>query len=368
MVVVLAGLVLGVLVMVHVASCVGVGLRVWSARRRTPGAAPPAVTILRPVCGLENHLEETLRTSFRLSASWHETIFCAPREDDPAVPVVRRLIARHPDADARLLVGEERVGAGRNPKLDNLAKGWRAARHDVVVMADSNVRLPRDCLERLWSAWGPDTGLVSAPAIGADPDGAWAELECAFLNTYQARWLLAADSLGLAYAQGKIMTMRRSDIERAGGYGVLARDIAEDSAATKAIRALGKSVKLATFTLPQPLGRRTLGVVWVRQVRWARLRRAAFPVPFALEILSGPLAPFALACGLALSGALHPGWLAALALVWYGAEAWLAILARWRMGLFAPAFWILRDLLLPWLWISGWAASGYHWRGTRVDV
>jgi Glycosyl transferase family 21 len=94
-------------------------------------------------------------------------------------------------------------------RTNNVLKGWRAARHDWIVIADSNVLMPRDYIDRLFASWRADTGLVASPPIGCRPQGLWAELECAFLNTYQARWQYLADALGFGFARGK--TMRASD-------------------------------------------------------------------------------------------------------------------------------------------------------------
>ena len=131
------------------------------------------------------------------------------------VPLVERLIAAHPGAAARLLVGDDRISG--NPKLNNLAKGWAAARHDWIVMTDSNVELPPDYLAILFARWTPGTGLVSSPPAGTRPEGFWAALEAAFLNTYQARWQLAADQIGLGFAQGKNLFWRRDILDDAGG-------------------------------------------------------------------------------------------------------------------------------------------------------
>jgi ceramide glucosyltransferase len=108
----------------------------------------PGLTLIRPVCGLENHIAETLGSTFRLDYPAYEIIFCVSHANDPAVPLIRRLIAQHPAAQARLMIGSERISD--NPKLNNLAKGWWAARHDWVLMADSNVLLPADCVARLF--------------------------------------------------------------------------------------------------------------------------------------------------------------------------------------------------------------------------
>src|SRR5262245_62291758 len=106
-------------------------------------------------------------------------------------------------------------------------------------MGDSNVVMPRGYIGRLLAAWRADTGVVSSPPAGCRPQGFWAELECAFLNTYQLRWQYAAAAIGLGFAQGKSMLYRRSQIERAGGIRLLTTEPAEDEATTKAVRELG---------------------------------------------------------------------------------------------------------------------------------
>ena len=172
-----------------------------------------------------------------------------------------------------------------------MLKGWRAAANDRIVMADSNVLMPRDYMQRLLATCRPDTGMVSAPPIGSHPRGFWAQMECVFLNTYQARWQYTADTIGLGFAQGKTLFYRRSDIEAAGGLRALAAEAAEDAASTKIMRASGKRVRLVDAPFEQPLGERERGDVWDRQVRWARLRRDSFRAFYCLEIASGAVLP-----------------------------------------------------------------------------
>ena len=195
------------------------------------GETLEGISIVRPVCGLENFTEETLLSGFRLEYPDYEILFCVAQPSDPVIPLVRRLIELHPHVPARLLIGNECVSA--NPKLNNVVKGWIAASHPWIVMADSNVLMPPDYLHRLLESWRPDTGLVSSPAIGCAPGNVWAELECAFLNTYQARWQGFADSIGLGFAQGKTMLFRRAILESAGGIRALGLESAEDAASTE---------------------------------------------------------------------------------------------------------------------------------------
>jgi ceramide glucosyltransferase len=184
--------------------------------------------------------------------------------------------------------------------------------------------MPPDYVQRLLAGWRPETGVLCAPPIACSVVGFWAELECAFLNGYQARWQYAADSVGMGFAQGKTMLMRRSDLAGAGGIQVLAGEIAEDAAATKLVRRMGLRAALVDVPFGQPLGARTARQVWDRQTRWARLRRMSFPGLFAAEIFAGSLLPLAAAAWVADTLELPTAALqAALAALWLGRRCWL---------------------------------------------
>src|SRR4029077_8674075 len=199
---------------VHIAS---IAIAICRLRRKSLGDVPrqelAAVSLVPPLCGLDNYAADTLRSTFDLDDPHYEILFCVASANDPVVPLVEALIAEHGGANARLLIGDDRVSG--NPKLNNVVKGWRA-----------------------------DTGLVASPPVGCRPQGIWAELECAFLNTYQARWQYVIDSFGCGFAQGKTMLWRRADLERAGGIAALGKEVAEDAAATKIVRGAGLKVRL----------------------------------------------------------------------------------------------------------------------------
>lgn len=332
-----------------------------------PLSSLPPVSILRPVRGIDPFDDLTLRSGFELAYGHYELILCCADADDPIVPVIGRLIAEYPHVDAKLLVGQD--SSSSNPKLNNLVKGWRVARYAWVVMADSNVLMPRDYLQRLLAGWRADTGLLCAPPIGCMPDGFWAEVECAFLNTYQARWQYGADTVGLGFAQGKTMLWRRVDLERAGGIRALGAEIAEDAAATKVVRRAGKRVRLVDRAFGQPLGRRTALQIWSRQARWAKLRRATFPLFFLPEVLSGIAAPLAAAAFAAeVFEVSSLGVVLTLAATWYGCEAALARSAGWHMSLVSPLAWIARDAILPALWVHAWFGNSFSWRGNDMTL
>jgi ceramide glucosyltransferase len=350
----------------HAAS-IALAMRRVARGRRRPGPRPPAgVSILRPLCGLEYRIEETLASSFQIDHPNYEVIFCVAAADDPVAPIVRRLIREHPEVPARFLVGGE--GGGPNPKLDNLMKAWDVASHDWIVLADSNVLIPPDYLDRLFARWTERCAFVCSPPVGIDVQGCAAELEAAFLNTFQARWQLAVDELGFGFVQGKTLLLRRSELAREGGLAALAREVAEDAAATKIARLRGREVRAVDKPSPQPLGRRGLAGVWQRQLRWARLRRLSFPGFFCAELPAGGVFPFLLAGSLATNGVLPWGSVAGMMLAWYGAEALLARAFGWPLRARSPLFWIARDLLLPVLWAYAWVSNGYEWRGNPVDL
>jgi ceramide glucosyltransferase len=341
--------------------------RIRSSKLSNHQATSGPVSIIRPVCGLEYFDELTLGTTFKINYPEYEILFCCAKESDAAVPLVRRLIAENTEIPARLLIGDDRPSA--NPKLNNIVKGWNSARYDWVIIADSNVLMPTSYVSDLLGGFDLKTGLVCSPPIGSRPIGIWAELECAFLNGYQARWQYAADTIGFGFAQGKSMLWQRRVLDASGGIEMLGAEIAEDAVATKIVRSHGLSVRLVDRPFEQPLGPRRPQQVWDRQVRWARLRRATFPVYYIPEALTGAAVPIAAGVFAAQSHDVNPlGVFISLFAVWYGIEAALTLAAGWHLSRISPIVWALRDLLLPLLWIKGWTGNTFTWRGNNMSV
>lgn len=340
-------------------------LAIVVCRRSGAPAAPsrrPPFTLVRPLRGLETYSRRTLASSFAIDYPEYEILFCIADADDAAGPLARQLIADNPQRPARLLVGEEALSA--NPKLNNMAKGFREARHDLVVFADSNVLLPADYLDRLAERMDAGAGMVTAPPVGHLPQGVQADIECAFLNTFQARVQYAIDHLGFGFAQGKTLCFHRADLER-GGLERLASEPAEDAAATKLMRERGKRIRLAG-PFAQLIGTRTWAQVWGRQVRWARLRRASFPLLYAPEILAGALPPMLAATTAALALDLNaPAVAACFLALWYAPEIALANAAGWPFSLLAAG---LRDLLLPAVYAAGWFGREFEWHGRKLTA
>ena len=335
-----------------------------SRKVRTATALPP-VTVVRPLCGVETFSRRTIHAAFALDYPQFELLFCVARGDDAVVAMVEAAIAANPQVSARLLVGNDLISG--NAKLNNMVKGWREAAYPWIAFIDSNVLVPPAVIRNIVGAWGDDTGLVTAPPVGILPDGVGAWLECAFLNTYEARWQYVMDAFGAGYAQGKTLFYRKVDLDRSGMRD-LAAEPAEDAASTKMVRNLGLRVRLAPPS-PQPLGAREIKEVWGRQLRWARLRRATFPWEFLPEILSGTVIPaISVAAACLVTGAPLAPWLAAYLVAWYGAELALAAGCRWPLGAASLPTLVARDLLLPALWVGAFTGSSYTWQGNAVTM
>ncbi|MCJ8518897.1 ceramide glucosyltransferase [Pseudorhizobium tarimense] len=345
-----------------------------AAFRLSPkGSAPlldgqqPFVSIVIPLRGIENFTPETLASSFALDWPSYELIFCVADEHDPIIPVIRNAMAAHPAVRARVLVGDDRVSA--NPKLNNCVKGWHAAEAEWVILADSNVLMPRHYIQHLHAAWRSNTGLVCSTPLGSRPDGFWAEVECAFLNTHQARWQYTGEALGFGFAQGKSMLWRKPMLDAAGGIQMLGEEIAEDAAATKLVNRLGRKVHLVAWPFEQPLGRRSLEEIWSRQSRWARLRRVTFPFYFALEILVGALPPLLVGFAAAAAAEMNLAAVAAAILAAiYLPEIGLAAMKRWRLSWLTLPSLLARDLIMPMIWTRSWLSGSFEWRGNTMMI
>jgi ceramide glucosyltransferase len=325
------------------------------------------VSLVIPIAGLERSEIETALSAFDIRYPDLELLFCAFDEDEPRLASLRRRIAASPHVKAKLLVGRAHVSA--NPKLDNIEKGWTAAQAELIAVVDGNVAFPPDLIDRLLAVWDASTGLSSSPSIGVEPSGLWAEVECAFLNTFHARWQLSADCFGGGFANGKAMLFRRDLLANRGGFRGLSFDIAEDSAATKLVREANLKVRLVDRPFEQLLGRRSMAQVWRRQLRWAQLRRQSFPFVFLWECLTTSATPLLSGLGVAILAGWPVGWtLLGIAAVWYGVEAVLALAVGWPWSPVSFVAYIIRDGMALAIWPIALAKNRYIWRGNFIDM
>jgi ceramide glucosyltransferase len=316
-------------------------------------------SVLRPLHENEPFLERTLESSFHLRGDY-EVIFCAESLRLDAVTLATRLCREHPEIPSRIVAGPQNDMS--NPMLNNLYKAWSVARGEWVLMVNSNVLLTPDAFERVEKAWRiAGTGIVSGPAVGACPGNFWAEVECAFLNTYQAKWAMLSERIGYGFCQGKVIFTDKARLEGWGGLAVLDVEPAEDSAATKLVRRHGLKVRYPRPLFEQALGARSFSAVWHRQLRWARLRRATFPIPYALEFVT-TLIPVMIVAW------FYPFATMSLTALCYLGELYLARAMGWHSSVWSLPAMIVRDLLLLGIWVGGWFSNRFQWGGHDLSL
>lgn len=242
------------------------------------------ISILKPLKGVDEGLRENIESFFRIDYPLFEIIFCIADNDDPALPLVREMMAKYSEVDARIYMGESRVGP--NPKVNNMLSGYEDAKYDLVLISDSNVRVRSDYLKRLVpNAIGEDIGLVTAIVAGVGAKSFGGIMEAASLNGFVARGMAMAFFAGKPCVVGKSMLFSRKAAARFGGLRILGRYLAEDFMAGEAMGQLGLKVILTQDPVEQYIGKYTVSQYWSRHLRWGRIRKAQAPLIFPFELL-----------------------------------------------------------------------------------
>ncbi|WP_435017706.1 ceramide glucosyltransferase [Tundrisphaera sp. TA3] len=341
----------------------------WVTRRRRglPDWTPP-VTILKPLKGLDEDLEGNLRSFFRLDYPVYQLLFCVADPDDPAIPLVQRLLREFPDQDARLIVGCPRFGL--NPKVESLAAMERARRHDTILISDSNVRArPSYLQETACYLADPGVGLVTNLFAGTGEEQAGAALENLQLNGIVAGGVATASLLGITCVVGKSMLMPARVLEAIGGFASVRNLLAEDQAIGIRVRKAGYSIRLSHHVVENPNHTRSFRWFLNRHSRWFKIRRRLAPATFVIEP-SFNLATVGVVWALAGDGS-GLAWTGLFGFVGLG-MARDAIQAKRLRGTFpSPRHLLLsplKDLFLLPVWFDALLNRRIQWRGNRFLV
>jgi ceramide glucosyltransferase len=344
----------------------------WRVRRR-PVAAPEGaasevepVSVLKPVAGIDDGLEAHLRTFFAQDYPRYEIVFGVQGEEDPALELVRRLIRDHPDVDARVVVHDG--GRGINPKVSNLRAMLTQARHDLVVVSDSNIRVHTSYLREMQAEMSrPRVGLVTSLFAGVGERTLGALVENAHLNsTVVAGVVVPSEVFAHPVAVGKSMMFRRSLIDKFGGLESVAYVLAEDYVIGRMFHEAGFAVRLCSIPVMNVNAHCTLSAFFRRQLRWNMIRLRLQPFAFVLEPLTVPLFTAAIVLLLGAPPWWTLGWAVVVTAVRDAAQ-W--ILMRGRQGLLRALLVIpLRELLVLAVWIATFPKRHVTWRGRRVRV
>jgi ceramide glucosyltransferase len=324
-------------------------------------------SIVAPMVGARDASPAYVRRLAELSRSGAEVLICVTTEHDEAVGRTR---AEWPDAP--ILVGSDDTF---NPKLNNVRKGLEAASRPVVALCDAGIDLTLSELTAAAAHLSDKVGLVLALKVGDRPENFAAEMECSYINGHQARFLKAADRLGMPVASGGVTILTRDVLERIGGHQGFLNYLADDYSVVRMVRdRLGQTTWLARVMPRLLVGGRRWQDVWRRQVRWGSTRLKLSPEVRALVLLEPAIGWLASALALAvalLAVGAAPIWLAlAVALhtvAWLTAEAWF--LAGHGLP-FGPRAWaaaLTREALVPLLATQAWLGRNrIDWRGTNL--
>ena len=238
----------------------------------TPTARPP-ISILKPLCGLDDRLMQNLATFAALPYPTYEVLLGVRDVDDAAYPTALAVARRWP---LRFRVVVQSGEPGLNPKVNQLMTLARAARNDLLVISDSNTRVPPGYLDEIAALLQDEgVGLVTHPIVGQGDDQYGARLGSALDNIHLGGSITPALTtakvvFGKDYVVGKSMALRWSDVRALGGFGVVKDVLAEDFVLGRLIpEKLGKRVVLARSVVRCVSQRRTVGSFVKRYARWS---------------------------------------------------------------------------------------------------
>lgn len=329
----------------------------------------PGVSILKPLCGVDDGLEESLAGFAALDYASYEVLLGVRSRRDPAWRLACDAARRWPD---RFRVLVQRGEPGLNPKVNQLITLARAARHDLLVVSDSNVRVDREYLREIAAHLEDEgVGLVTHAVVGVGEDRLGSLLDHLHLAGSIAPGVVAAKRIaGRDIVVGKSMALRRRDLDALGGFEAVKDVLAEDYVLGLMVGdVLGKRVAIGCRPIENVSARRTVSDFVSRYRRWAVLQRQAVgPVAYCGQLLLNPVLLGAAALLAERTLAALAGFAATCALK-TGLDAASARALRpggFRVAQLAAV--PLKDLVFGAAWAYGLVRSDVEWRGNRLHV
>jgi ceramide glucosyltransferase len=237
-----------------------------------PAGAPPdftpPVSILKPIRGLDRETYENYASFCRQDYPDFEILFCVTDDQEPAIPVIEKLIRDFPERSIRLLVGSEPLGA--SDKVNKLCRMVREARHDIVIVSDSDVRVAPGFLRAVVAPFSdPKVGGVTCLYRGLTDDSFAADLEALgnsadFAPGVLVAWLFG----GLNFMLGAVMVTTKKHLGEIGGFELLVDYFCDDYELGNCIAARGHRVELSRFPVDIVYPRETMGDAFRHQLRW----------------------------------------------------------------------------------------------------
>jgi len=365
----LATAVLAILLAGSLVYCVLVVVAARSySRVKTPAAGLlPPISIVKPLCGFDEGLEENLRSFFVQDYPNFEVILGVHRADDSAAAVALALIREYAGrVDARLVVtGESSIP---NAKAYSLNRLVREARYDLLVMSDSDILCRPDLLKILAAEMQDQrVGLITCPYRAVAGASLWSRLEAIGMNTELLGGVVVARMIeGMKFALGCTLAVRRSVLEEMGGFAYLQNFLAEDFIIGRRADELGHQVLLSSSLIQHRIGSQRMLPNLSHRLRWARSTRRSRPMGYWGQIFTYPL-PIALT----LFTLRHSAWPVVLFTLALRSGAAVAT-ARFLLKdpLFRRQWWLLpiQDVLGFFVWMGGFLGDTIIWRNRKCTV
>ena len=325
---------------------------------------PPA-TILKPLCGAEPALYEHLRSFCEQHYPSWQVVFGVRDPHDPALEVVHRLRSEFPQLDLQIAINSAQHGI--SSKVSNLVNMMPLARHDYIVIADSDIRVGPDYLERVIAPLLDErVGIVTCLYRGCPRPGFWSLLASIFINEWfvpSVRVLALSGSR--AFAFGATIALRRATLARVGGFAVIADQLPDDYRLGELTRRVGLRTVLSVVEVETCVDEADLGELVRHQLRWLRTIRTVRPIGYALAVVSFGLPLAIIGCLLAGASA------ATLAMLAVTAIARLMIHSAPRNSYSLPGqlgLAALSDMLGFVLFCWSFAGRRVHWRDARYLI
>jgi len=349
-----------------------VALALWQLRPAS-GVADrlPPVTLLKPLCGAEPGLYEHLRGFCRQDYPDYQIVFGVRDAADPALLVVDRLIREYPTLPIDVVV-DPRLH-GNNLKVSNLINMLAKARHELLVMADSDAFVGSDYLGIVSAPLlDPGVGLVTCSYRGVPTEGIWSRLGAMYINEWYVPSMLVAWLFGYeGYVSGQTMCVRQDTLRAIGGLTAIADHLADDHRLGELVSALGLRIILSPYMVEGEHHEQNYASLARHEMRWMRTIRVLRPISFSMIFLSFSFPLALLGLLMCYVGTPHP--LAAWSLFAVSAVVRLVFhfVPRFQgKRPLLPDLWLvpIRDLLLCWIWFRSFFTTRVTWRGSEFDV
>lgn len=344
-------------------------VRVRQFRRREPevSARLPSIAVLKPLYGEDEQLEENLRSFCEQDYPNFEVVFGVHDARDPAAEIARRVVAAFPDR-ARLVTGNGTPDSG-NRKVANLTRIAAGVSQEIVVLADADMRVSPDYLRALAAPFEDDrVGAVTCLYAGRSARNLLSQLAAMYVNEQFAPSVLVANAMEpLQYAFGATIAVRRSVLERIGGFAALAGHVADDHLLGQLVTELGLDVRLSRYVVENVMHERDFAGMWSRELRWSRTIRSVRPLGHAFSVVTFGV-PLALLAAVVAPGPRSSALLATSIvlrlLLQSEANAAFGVQTKAASALLAP----LRDVLSLSVWAAAFFDRRVVWRGQQLQL